>query len=165
MSKASDPFDVETLTIHPEPKQGGGGIRVPTGVDTWPCLVDDDGDVESPISDSRYITEGTRVFVQGGSGSLGTTNDTPASPSPSNCAALKTAIDTAEAEMAAIKAENEPQIRKLVAMTATLRDYRNDKQIRAWGYLQGASYLRGEITKLEKYLAEIKGEDFSQYES
>ena len=46
-----------------------------------------------------------------------------------------------------------------------LRDYRNDKQIRAWGYLQGASYLRGEITKLEKYLAEIKGEDFSNYES
>tara|TARA_Y100001968_G_scaffold260118_1_gene247601 strand:+ start:3840 stop:5510 length:1671 start_codon:yes stop_codon:yes gene_type:complete len=161
----SDPFDEATLTLHPEPKQGGGSIRVPIGVDTWPCLVDDDGDVESPISDSRYITEGTRVFVQGGSGSLGTTNDTPASPSPSNCAALKTAIDTAEAEMAAIKAENEPQIRKLVAMTATLRDYRNDKQIRAWGYLQGASYLRGEITKLEKYLAEIKGEDFSQYES
>ena len=161
----SDPFDEATLTLHPEPKQGGGSIRVPIGVDTWPCLVDDDGDVESPISDSRYITEGTRVFVQGGSGSLGTTNDTPASPSPSNCAALKTAIDTAEAEMAAIKAENEPQIRKLVAMTATLRDYRNDKQIRAWGYLQGASYLRGEITKLEKYLAEIKGEDFSHYES
>tara|TARA_Y100001970_G_scaffold31023_1_gene38506 strand:+ start:3842 stop:5512 length:1671 start_codon:yes stop_codon:yes gene_type:complete len=161
----SDPFDEATLTLHPEPKQGGGSIRVPIGVDTWPCLVDDDGDVESPISDSRYITEGTRVFVQGGSGSLGTTNDTPASPSPSNCAALKTAIDTAEAEMAAIKAENEPQIRKLVAMTATLRDYRNDKQIRAWGYLQGASYLRGEITKLEKYLAEIKGEDFSNYES
>lgn len=161
----SDPFDEATLTLHPEPKQGGGSIRVPIGVDSWPCLVDDDGDVESPISDSRYIAEGTRVFVQGGSGSLGTTNDTPASPSPSNCAALKTAIDTAEAEMAAIKAENEPQIRKLVAMTATLRDYRNDKQIRAWGYLQGASYLRGEIAKLEKYLAEIKGEDFSSYES
>ena len=67
--------------------------------------------------------------------------------------------------MAATKAEYEPEIRKLVAMTATLREYRNDKQIKAWGYLQGASYLRGEIFKLEKYLAEILGEDFSQYES
>ena len=67
--------------------------------------------------------------------------------------------------MAATKAEYEPQIRKLVGMTAALRDYRNDKQVRAWGYLQGAAYLRSEIDKLNKYLAEIKGEDFTQFES
>ena len=67
--------------------------------------------------------------------------------------------------MAATKAEYEPEIRKLVAMTGALRDYRNDKQVRAWGYLQGAAYLRSEIDKLDKYLAEIKGEDFSTYES
>ena len=40
----SDPFDEATLTLHPEPKQGGGSIRVPTGVDTWPCMIDADGD-------------------------------------------------------------------------------------------------------------------------
>jgi len=67
--------------------------------------------------------------------------------------------------MAAAKAEYGPQIRKLVGMTSALRDFRNDKQIRAWGYLQGAAFLRGEITKLERYLSEIKGEDFSSYES
>ena len=167
LSKASDPFDVETLTIHPEPKQGGGGIRVPTGVDTWPCLVDDEGDSYQQGGGSvRWVSEGTRVFVNsGGSSSLGN-ETTPSSGSiPGNCAAYKTAIDTAEAEMAAAKAEYGPQIRKLVGMTSALRDFRNDKQIRAWGYLQGAAFLRGEITKLERYLAEIKGEDFSTYES
>jgi len=168
LSKAADPFDVETLTIHPEPKQGGGSIRVPTGVDSWPCLVDDDGDsYQSGGSGPRWVSEGTRVWVDsGGETSLGSETGPPPSGTPaSGCAAYKTAIDTAEAEMAAAKAEYGPQIRKLVGMTSALRDFRNDKQIRAWGYLQGAAFLRGEITKLERYLSEIKGEDFSTYES
>ena len=168
LSKAADPFDVETLTIHPEPKQGGGSIRVPTGVDSWPCLVDDEGEsYQSGGSGPRWVSEGTRVWVDsGGETSLGSETGPPPSGTPaSGCAAYKTAIDTAEAEMAAAKAEYGPQIRKLVGMTSALRDFRNDKQIRAWGYLQGAAFLRGEITKLERYLSEIKGEDFSGYES
>ena len=167
LNRNPEPFDEATLTVHPEPKQGGGGIRVPTGVDTWPCLIDEDGDTYQQGGGSvRWVSEGTRVFVNsGGETSLGT-ETTPSSGSiPGNCGALKTAIDTAEAEMAAAKAEYGPQIRKLVAMTAALRDYRNDKQIRAWGYLQGAAYLRSEIEKLNKYLAELKGEDFVKYES
>ena len=164
----SNPFDETTLTMHPEPKQGGGGIRVPTGVDTWPCMIDDDGDTyQQGGSGPRWVAEGTRVWVDsGGSSSLGNETGPPPSGTPaSGCAAYKTAIDTAEAEMAAAKAEYGPQIRKLVGMTSALRDFRNDKQIKAWGYLQGAAFLRGEITKLERYLSEIKGEDFSGYES
>ena len=170
LSNGTEPFDAATLTVHPEPKQGGGGIKVPTGVDIWPCKLDVSGDTTSPVSAARYVTEGTRVFVDsGGVTSLGTETISPASfPSgslPSGCAALKTAIDTAEAEMAAAKAEYGPQIRKLVAMTGALRDYRNDKQVRAWGFLQGSAYIRSEIDKLNKYLAELKDEDFSKYES
>ena len=168
LNKAAEPFDEATLTIHPEPKQGGGSIRVPTGVDTWPCMIDEDGDTyQQGGSGPRWVAEGTRVWVDsGGSTSLGNETGPPPSGTPaSGCAAYKTAIDTAEAEMAAAKAEYGPQIRKLVGMTSALRDFRNDKQIRAWGYLQGASFLRVEITKLERYLSEIRGEDFSGYES
>ena len=166
--KGSDPFDEATLTLHPEPKQGGGSIRVPTGVDTWPCMIDADGDTyQQGGSGTRWVAEGTKTWTMANSPtSLGNETGPPPSGNPATgCAPYKAAIDAAEAEMSATKAEYGPQIRKLVAMTATLRDYRNDKQIRAWGYLQGAAFLRGEITKLEKYLAEIKGEDFSSYES
>ena len=164
LNKGADPFDEATLTLHPEPKQGGGSIKVPTGVDSWPCLVDADGDsYQQGGSGTRWVSEGLRTFVYSGTPPTETTP--PSGSIPSGCAALKTAIDAAEAEMAATKAECGPQIRKLVGMTSALRDYRNDKQIRAWGYLQGAAFLRGEIQKLEKYLAEILGEDFSQYES
>ena len=169
LSNGSEPFDESTLTVHPEPKQGAGSIRVPTGVDSWPCLIDEDGDTyQSGGSGPRWVAEGTRVWINtgGGDASLGSETGPPPSGNPaSGCAAYKTAIDNAEAEMAATKAEYEPQIRKLVGMTAALRDYRNDKQVRAWGYLQGAAYLRSEIDKLNKYLAEIKGEDFTQFES
>ena len=163
--KGSDPFDEATLTLHPEPKQGGGSIKVPTGVDSWPCLVDADGDsYQQGGSGTRWVSEGLRTFVY--SGTPPTETGPPPNGNPATgCAPYKAAIDAAQVEMAATKAEHEPEIRKLVAMTSTLREYRDDKQIKAWGYLQGASYLRGEIFKLEKYLAEILGEDFSQYES
>ena len=167
LKNGKEPFDEATLTIHPEPKQGGGGLRVPTGVDIWPCKKDADGDTQGAFSVARYIPEGTRAFVyrSGTVESLPTETTPPAGFLPANCGALKTAIDAAEAEMAATKAEYEPQIRKLVGMTGALRDYRNDKQIKAWGYLQGAAYLRAEIEKLGKYLAELKGEDFTDFES
>ncbi len=163
--KGSDPFDEATLTLHPEPKQGGGSIKVATGTDSWPCLKDADGDsYQQGGSGSRWVSEGLKTFVY--SGVPPTETGPPPNGNPATgCAPYKDAIDAAEVEMSAAKAEYGPQIRKLVAMTATLRDYRNDKQIKAWGYLQGAAYLRGEIQKLEKYLAEIKGEDFSDYES
>jgi len=108
LNKNSEPFDEATLTIHPEPKQGGGSIRVPTGVDSWPCLVDEDGDSYSfGGSGPRWVSEGTRVWVDsGGETSLGSETGPPPSGTPaSGCAAYKTAIDTAEAEMAAAKAE------------------------------------------------------------
>ena len=165
LNKGADPFDEATLTIHPEPKQGGGSIKVPTGTDSWPCLKDADGDSrQQGGAGTRWVSEGLRTFVY--SGVPPTETGPPPNGNPATgCAPYKAAIDAAQVEMAATKAEHEPEIRKLVAMTSALRDYRNDKQIRAWGYLQGAAFLRGEIQKLEKYLAEILGEDFSQYES
>ena len=131
-------------------------------------MIDADGDTyQQGGSGTRWVAEGTRTWTDANSPtSLGSETGPPPLGNPaSGCAPYKAAIDAAEAEMAAAKAEYGPQIRKLVGMTSALRDFRNDKQIRAWGYLQGAAFLRGEITKLERYLSEIKGEDFSTYES
>jgi len=164
----SNPFDEATLTSHPEPKQGGGGIRVPTGVDTWPCMIDADGDTyQQGGSGPRWVAEGTRTWVNsGGETSLGTETGPPPSGNPaSGCAAYKAAIDAAEAEMAAAKAEYAPQIRTLVSASHALRENRADKQIRAWGLLQSAAWTRSEIQKLEKQLASLRASDFTPYES
>jgi len=163
LKKGPDPFDEETMTLHPEPKQGGGSLRVPIGVTVWPCIVDADGDVESAVSASRYVTEGTTVYTTGGAPALPTTTDRPSTTG--NCTALTAAIDVATTEMEAIKAKNSPKIKKLVAMTAALRSHRDEKEIRAWGLLQGAAYVRSDIQKLEERLNEIRDEDFSAYES
>ena len=160
----SNPFDETTLTSHPEPKQGGGGIKVPIGTDSWPCLVDADGDsYQQGGAGTRWVSEGLRTFVYSGTPPTETTP--PSGSIPSGCAALKTAIDAAEAEMAAAKAEYEPQIRSLVDASHALRENRADKQIKAWGILQSAAWCRSEIQKLEKQLASLRSSDFTPYES
>ena len=163
LKNGPDPFDEETMTLHPEPKQGGGGLRVPIGVTVWPCIVDADGDVDSALNAARYVAEGTTVFTTSGTPALPTTTDRPSTTG--NCTALTSAIDVATTEMEAIKAKNSPKIKKLVAMTAALRSHRDEKEIRAWGLLQGASYVRSDIKTLEERLNEIRDEDFSAYES
>jgi len=162
----SNPFDEATLTSHPEPKQGGGGIRVPTGVDTWPCLVDADGDsYQQGGSGPRWVAEGTRTFTDTSGTNPGTETTPPSGSIPGDCSDYKAAIDAAEAEMAAAKAEYAPQIETLVAASHALRENRADKQIRAWGLLQSAAWTRSEIQKLEKQLASLRSSDFTPYES
>ena len=154
--------------MHPEPKQGGGGIRVPTGVDTWPCMIDADGDTyQQGGSGTRWVAEGTRTWTDANSPtSLGSETGPPPLGNPaSGCAPYKAAIDAAEAEMAAAKAEYGPQIRTLAFASQALRENRADKQVKAWGLLQSAAWTRSEIQKLEKQLASLRSSDFTPYES
>ena len=157
---------------HPEPKVGGGVVTYYEGVPLFPTIVENGERTNYLGAQTQYATLGQTTDI--GVGSTDNLNGTThgstlvrgplPSPSDATCDALDAAIVTAQNELDAIKAENEPRIRKFIKKTKTLRKLRDELQLQAWGLLQSAAFVRGSIEDLLQDNEDLDNEEYDEFD-
>ncbi len=145
--------------IDQEPDQGAGAAvyyegAVPGAV--WPVLTDDSDDV-------YWAEEGRQVVVYGTTPPGYESNPADGVPVPGNCSTYDSNIAAAEAARDAVIARNEPRMVKYALQSDALRKVRDEKELKAWGMLQGAAYNREEISKLTYQMNQLLDGDFSEF--
>ena len=146
------PFQWREVLQEPEPNAGGGAAVYSSGNQSWPCEIDEDGDVNA------YVGEGDIIITPYGPP---TTSESPGPQVPGNsaCNALDAAITAAEAARDVVIARNEPIIKGYVAQTRALRAVRDDHEQEAFGLLQGAANMRQEVQRLTALYSDLQGQD------
>ncbi len=145
--------------VDQEPDQGAGAAvyyegAVPGAV--WPVLTDDSDDV-------YWAEEGRQVVVYGTTPPGYESNPADGVPVPGNCSTYDSNIAAAEAARDAVIARNEPRMVKYALQSDALRKVRDEKELKAWGMLQGAAYNREEISKLTYQMNQLLDGDFSEF--
>ena len=138
----------------------------------FPTIVENGGRTNYLGAQTRYATLGQQTDI--GVGSTDNLNGTThgstlvrgplPSPSDATCDALDAAIVTAQNELDAIKAENEPRIKKFIKKTKTLRKLRDEMQLQAWGLLQSAAFVRGSIEDLLQDNQDLDDESYDEFD-
>ena len=145
--------------IDQEPDQGAGAAiyyegAVPGAV--WPVLIN------AGSTDPIWVSEGRQVVIYG-------TTPPGYESTPSQFVSVpdetpyNAAIASAEAARDAVIARNEPRMVSYAAQSDALRKVRDEKELKAWGMLQGAAYNREEIAKLTHQMNQLLEGDFSEF--
>ena len=147
-----------TECIDQEPDQGAGAAiyyegAVPGAV--WPVVTDPDGDV-------YWAAEGRQVVVYGTTppGYESTQSQFVSVPDE---APYNATIAAAEAARDAVIARNEPRMVSYAAQSDALRKVRDEKELRAWGMLQGSAFNREEISRMTHQMNQLLAGDFSEF--
>ena len=78
-----------------------------------------------------------------------------------DCSSYTTDITTAESNLQSIIDKNLPEIQKLISASLPLRKYRDGNELKAWSYLQSASYLRSEMNNITSDINSLSGFDYN----
>ena len=147
-----------TECIDQEPDQGAGAAiyyegAIPGAV--WPVITDTSDDV-------YWAEEGRQVIIYGTTppGYESTPSEFVSVPSETP---FNNAITSAEAARDAVIARNEPRMVSYAAQSDALRKVRDEKELRAWGMLQGSAFNREEISKMTHQMNQILSGDFSEF--
>lgn len=77
------------------------------------------------------------------------------------CNSYTTNITTAETNLQSIIDKNLPEIYRLISASLPLRKYRDGNELKAWSYLQSASYLRGEMNNIQSDINSLSSFDYN----
>ena len=157
----------------PEPDIGGGHVVYYEGNTSWP-VVTTGGGRGNPAAVLTYAVEG-QVLVSTSS-TLGvnqTATITSISPTgatdgsntgAAQCADRDAAITAADSALTNAINGNIAEARRLNALSKSLREVRDKKELEAYGMLQGASFEKAEINKIQDQINSIDGSDMSEFE-
>ena len=163
------PFQWKEQSQDPEPDTGAGKVTYSTGTGEWPVITTGGRGVGSVVT---YAEEGT-VIVSTSSTLSGGANQNPTvttTPPPliyqgvSACADLKDAADAAQDALTAAINENAPKLLEFIALSAALRQIRDDEELIAYSMLQGAAFQRSESNKLRDRMNRLQADDLQEYE-
>ena len=145
--------------IDQEPDQGAGAAvyyegAVPGSV--WPVIADDSDDV-------YWVEEGRTVVTYNGFAPGYESNPADGVAVPGNCGTYDAAIAAAEAARDVVIARNEPKMLKYASQSDALRKVRDEKEMKAWGMLQGAAFNREEIARMTHQMNQLLAGDFSEF--
>lgn len=160
----SGPVQWKEQQDDPEPSIGAGNVVYYTGNTSWPIVTSGAG----PGATRSYAVEG-QVLVSTSS-SLGTdatatiTTISPLNPQVATCNASDTDVTDAETALTDAINDNVNEIIRLNALSSTLREVRDKKEIEAYGMLQGASFEKSEIKKIKNQIDSIGSSELSEYE-
>ena len=135
----------------PEPDVGAGSTVYYTGATSWPY------DIFTGYANEGQILSCTEYSIP---------LYTSISPNGLNlngpvCTECNQNITEAEDNLQYIISKNIPEIQKFLSAVSPLRKYRDKDQMKAWAYLQSASYLRGEMNELDQDINSLKTFDYN----
>ena len=148
----------------PEPPIGAGNVVYYTGNTSWPIVTTGAG----ATAVATYAAEG-QVLVSTSS-SLGTnatatvTSISPLSPSASTCTTSDSTISSAETALTDAINANITELQRLNNLSSSLREVRDKMELEAYGMLQGASYEKSEVNKIQDQLNSISESNLSEFE-
>ena len=157
----------------PEPDIGGGHVVYYEGNTSWP-VVTTGGGRGNPSAVLTYAVEG-QVLVSTSS-TLGvdqTATITSISPTgatdgsntgAAQCADRDAAITAADSALTNAINGNIAEARRLNALSKSLREVRDKKELEAYGMLQGSAFEKAEINKIQDQINSIDGSDMSEFE-
>jgi hypothetical protein len=149
---------------NPEPSIGAGNVVYYTGNTSWPIIKTGAG----ILTVVTYATEG-RVLVSASS-TLGTsatatvTSISPLNPSASTCNTSDSAISSAETALTDAINANISELQRLNDLSSSLREVRDKMELEAYGMLQGASYEKSEVNKIQNQINSISESNLSEFE-
>lgn len=163
------PFQWNEQSQEPEPDTGAGKVTYSTGTGEWPVITTGGRGVGSVVT---YAEEGTVIVstsstLSGGADQNPTVTTTPPPliyQGASACADLKDAADAAQAALTAAINENAPKLLEFIALSAALRQIRDDEELIAYSMLQGAAFQRSESNKLRDRINRLQVDDLQEYE-
>lgn len=157
----------------PEPNIGAGHVEYYIGNTRWPVLTTRTGPGLG-VTVVTYAVEG-QVLVSSSS-TLGTfTTATITSVSPTGatdgsntgaaqCATRDATITTKQIALTAAINNNLAEVQRLNALSESLRQVRDKKELEAYGMLQGSAFEKTEINKLQNQINSIDASNLSEFE-
>lgn len=154
----------------PEPNIGAGHVEYYTGNTSWPVVTTGAG-IGAVVT---YAVEG-QVLVSSSStlGTNATATITSVSPTgatdgsntgAAQCATRDATITTNETALTTAINANLAEARRLNALSESLRQVRDKKELEAYGMLQGSAFEKTEINKLQNQINSIDGSNLSEFE-
>lgn len=135
----------------PEPSIGAGTTTHYVGISSWPydILV-------------GYATEGHIYnFAEYAAPAYTSISPTGLSTNGATCNSYTTNITTAESNLQNIIDTNLPEIQRLISASLPLRKYKDGNELKAWSYLQSASYLRSEMSNIQSDINSLESFDYN----
>lgn len=152
--ESSKPANWREVLNRPEPLVGNEKATYYSGNTSWPI-------VQGYGYGYGYAQEGVvYTFTDGGTPTYTSVSPTGKNPSGAICVAYGNSCTYAENKLEEIKQRNLPQIEKLVAASNYLRRSRDKDELKAWSYLQSASYTRLQLNELQESLNSIRSVDY-----
>ena len=154
----------------PEPNIGAGHVEYYTGNTSWPVVTTGVG-VGAVVT---YAVEG-QVLVSSSStlGTNATATITSVSPTgatdgsntgAAQCATRDATITTNETALTTAINANLAEAQRFNALSESLRQVRDKKELEAYGMLQGSAFEKTEINKLQNQINSIDASNFSEFE-
>jgi len=148
---SSGPSQWNEILQTPEPIIGAGKITYYQGQVSWPHQLL-----------FGYASEGTvYTFPLDIVPTYTTISPVGLVSTSSTCASCDSAIATAESNLQTKLNQNIPEIQKLINASIPIRNYRNEDEVKAWSYVQSASYIRSEMSKIKTELESLKTFDYN----
>lgn len=148
---SSGPSQWKKSLDEPEPNIGAGNVTYYSGQALWPY--------ETIVG---YASEGnTYTFPVTTIPSYTTISPVGLGSTSPPCIDCSSNITLAESNLQSILNVNLPEIQKLVSASIPLRNYRDGDESKAWSYLQSASYLRSDMTKIQSDINSLRSFDYN----
>ena len=159
--------------IDPEPAVGAGYAPYYEGALSWPGqnipVYGGIGGTSIVGYAFTYRPEGYQVVIGIGlttaQPALATTSTKPVGAADNaTCNTYTANIVTAESQLAAIIAQNQPKLNYYANASDALRDVRDEKEIRAFSLKRGLGFLTNEIVTLTNQISILESVDFTEFE-
>lgn len=159
--------------IDPEPSVGAGYAPYYEGALSWPGqnvpVYGGIGGTSIVGYTFEYRPEGYQVVIGIGLTTpqpiLATTSaKPPGAADNTTCNTYTANISTAESELTAILSQNIPKLNYYTNASDTLRDVRDEKEVRAFSLKRGLGFLTNEIETLTNQISILESVDFSEFE-
>lgn len=148
---SSGPSQWNELLEQPEPNIGGGKATYYQGQVLWPY--------QSLVG---YASEGNiYTFPVGVHPSYTASSPVGIASNSLTCTSCDSTIIAAELNLQTKINQNIPEIQKLVSASIPIRNYRDGDEVKAWSYVQSASYIRSEMSKIKTELESLKTFDYN----
>ena len=134
-----------------EPNIGAGDTNHYVGISSWPYDFLSGYAEEGNIYNFEEYLPPSYISI----------SPTGLSINGATCNSYTTNITTAETNLQSIIDKNLPEIYRLISASLPLRKYRDGNELKAWSYLQSASYLRGEMNNIQSDINSLSSFDYN----
>ncbi len=151
----------------PEPNIGAGHVEYYTGNTSWP-VVTDESDVVSYAVEGQVLVSSSSTLGTNATATIISVSPTGATDGSNTgaaqCATRDATIVTNETALTTAINNNLAEARRLNALSESLRQVRDKKELEAYGMLQGSAFEKTEINKLQNQINSIDGSNLSEFE-